>query len=188
MPSLSCCVTLILLWPEWLFLSLCVCTVSMDIDLEGIIQCIKQGDETGVQTQLQGFNKEVTPHRSLHIFCVMMKLCCLWHLQTIIWSSSLSNSLPNASSLMQRRGSEGKWVYVAAAIKILSSLFFCKPFFFLPRLTPLLLLSHSSPPHLRHSLSVISKCAVSVVPDPLSLHAQADWAQAEWLVKPARCT
>ncbi|XP_076615522.1 chaperone Ric-8A [Chaetodon auriga] len=30
----------------------------MDMDLEGIIQCIKQGDEKGVQTQLQEFNKE----------------------------------------------------------------------------------------------------------------------------------
>ncbi|XP_075890489.1 chaperone Ric-8A isoform X2 [Nelusetta ayraudi] len=30
----------------------------MDVDLEGIIQCIKQGDESGVQAQLQGFNKE----------------------------------------------------------------------------------------------------------------------------------
>ncbi|XP_045925382.1 synembryn-A [Micropterus dolomieu] len=30
----------------------------MDVDLEGIIQCIKQGDENGVQTQLQEFNKE----------------------------------------------------------------------------------------------------------------------------------
>nr|XP_046232438.1 synembryn-A isoform X2 [Scatophagus argus] len=29
----------------------------MDMDLEGIIQCIKQGDENGVQTQLQEFNK-----------------------------------------------------------------------------------------------------------------------------------
>ncbi|XP_068162095.1 synembryn-A isoform X2 [Antennarius striatus] len=31
---------------------------SMDVDLEGIIQCIKQGNENGVQTQLQEFNKE----------------------------------------------------------------------------------------------------------------------------------
>ncbi|XP_071319433.1 chaperone Ric-8A isoform X2 [Trachinotus anak] len=30
----------------------------MDVDLEGIIQCIKQGDENGVQIQLQEFNKE----------------------------------------------------------------------------------------------------------------------------------
>ncbi|KAM3592449.1 uncharacterized protein V6R79_019144 [Siganus canaliculatus] len=30
----------------------------MDVDLEGIIQCIKQGDENGVQIQLQDFNKE----------------------------------------------------------------------------------------------------------------------------------
>ncbi|XP_037319125.2 synembryn-A [Pungitius pungitius] len=30
----------------------------MDLDLEGIIQCIKQGDENGVQIQLQEFNKE----------------------------------------------------------------------------------------------------------------------------------
>ncbi|XP_029311983.1 synembryn-A-like isoform X2 [Cottoperca gobio] len=30
----------------------------MDLDLEGIIQCIKQGDENGVETQLQEFNKE----------------------------------------------------------------------------------------------------------------------------------
>ncbi|XP_053197725.1 synembryn-A [Scomber japonicus] len=30
----------------------------MDIDVEGIIQCIRQGDENGVQTRLQEFNKE----------------------------------------------------------------------------------------------------------------------------------
>ncbi|CAK6964240.1 synembryn-A [Scomber scombrus] len=30
----------------------------MDIDVEGIIQCIRQGNENGVQTQLQEFNKE----------------------------------------------------------------------------------------------------------------------------------
>ncbi|XP_069373542.1 synembryn-A isoform X2 [Paralichthys olivaceus] len=30
----------------------------MDVDVEGIILCIKEGDETGVQTQLQEFNKE----------------------------------------------------------------------------------------------------------------------------------
>ncbi|XP_029382887.1 synembryn-A-like isoform X2 [Echeneis naucrates] len=30
----------------------------MDVDVEGIIQCIKQGDENGVQMQLQEFNKE----------------------------------------------------------------------------------------------------------------------------------
>ncbi|XP_041830523.1 synembryn-A [Melanotaenia boesemani] len=30
----------------------------MDVDVEGIIQCIKQGDENGVQIQLQEFNKE----------------------------------------------------------------------------------------------------------------------------------
>ncbi|KAF3704476.1 Synembryn-A Protein Ric-8A [Channa argus] len=30
----------------------------MDVDVEGIIQCIKQGDENGVQMQLQQFNKE----------------------------------------------------------------------------------------------------------------------------------
>ncbi|XP_056221122.1 synembryn-A isoform X2 [Seriola aureovittata] len=30
----------------------------MDVDVEGIIHCIKQGDENGVQTQLQEFNKE----------------------------------------------------------------------------------------------------------------------------------
>ncbi|XP_008281507.1 synembryn-A-like isoform X1 [Stegastes partitus] len=31
---------------------------SMNVDVEGIIQCIKQGDENGVQMQLQEFNKE----------------------------------------------------------------------------------------------------------------------------------
>lgn len=36
-----------------------MCRESMDVDLEGIIQCIKQGDDSGVQAQLQGFNKEV---------------------------------------------------------------------------------------------------------------------------------
>ncbi|XP_034427201.1 synembryn-A isoform X3 [Hippoglossus hippoglossus] len=30
----------------------------MDVDVEGIILCIKEGDETGVQTHLQEFNKE----------------------------------------------------------------------------------------------------------------------------------
>uniref|UniRef100_A0A8C7XL24 Synembryn n=1 Tax=Oryzias sinensis TaxID=183150 RepID=A0A8C7XL24_9TELE len=30
----------------------------MDVDVEGIIQCIKQGDENGVQIQLQEFNKQ----------------------------------------------------------------------------------------------------------------------------------
>ncbi|XP_078135038.1 chaperone Ric-8A [Sander vitreus] len=30
----------------------------MEVDLEGIIQCIKQGDENGVQIRLQEFNKE----------------------------------------------------------------------------------------------------------------------------------
>ncbi|KAM6897773.1 chaperone Ric-8A [Xenentodon cancila] len=30
----------------------------MDVDVEGIIHCIKQGDENGVQIQLQEFNKE----------------------------------------------------------------------------------------------------------------------------------
>lgn len=44
-----------------------VCTGSMDMDLEGIILCIKQGDENGVQTQLQQFNKEVTPLRRSHV-------------------------------------------------------------------------------------------------------------------------
>lgn len=37
------------------------------MDIEGIIQCIKQGDENGVQIRLQEFNKEVTRHRSLYI-------------------------------------------------------------------------------------------------------------------------
>ncbi|XP_034563391.1 synembryn-A isoform X2 [Notolabrus celidotus] len=32
--------------------------ISMVVDLEGIIHCIKQGDENGVQSQLQEFNKE----------------------------------------------------------------------------------------------------------------------------------
>lgn len=39
----------------------------MNVDIEGIIQCIKQGDENGVQIRLQEFNKEVTRHRSLCI-------------------------------------------------------------------------------------------------------------------------
>ncbi|TNN54287.1 Synembryn-A [Liparis tanakae] len=33
-------------------------TRNMGVDLEGIIQCIKQGDENGVEVQLQDFNKE----------------------------------------------------------------------------------------------------------------------------------
>lgn len=36
-----------------------VCLGSMNVDIEGIIQCIKQGDENGVQIRLQEFNKEV---------------------------------------------------------------------------------------------------------------------------------
>lgn len=32
----------------------------MDLDLDGIIRCIKRGDENGVDAQLQQFNKEVT--------------------------------------------------------------------------------------------------------------------------------
>ncbi|XP_026171853.1 synembryn-A [Mastacembelus armatus] len=36
----------------------CVCVGSMDINVERIIQCIKQGDENSVQAQLQEFNKE----------------------------------------------------------------------------------------------------------------------------------
>lgn len=38
---------------------------SMDVDVEGIIQCIKQGDENGVQIQLQEFNKQVASQKSL---------------------------------------------------------------------------------------------------------------------------
>ena len=49
--------------PERLFVCVCVSAESMDLDLEGIIQCIKQGDELGVHTQLQQFNKEVTHTR-----------------------------------------------------------------------------------------------------------------------------
>uniref|UniRef100_H2LQQ7 Synembryn n=1 Tax=Oryzias latipes TaxID=8090 RepID=H2LQQ7_ORYLA len=37
----------------------------MDVDVEGIIQCIKQGDENGVQIQLQEFNKQVASQKSL---------------------------------------------------------------------------------------------------------------------------
>ncbi|GLD57431.1 synembryn-A [Lates japonicus] len=36
---------------------------GMDVDVEGIIQCIKQGDENGVQIQLQEFNKEARHRR-----------------------------------------------------------------------------------------------------------------------------
>ncbi|XP_034427199.1 synembryn-A isoform X1 [Hippoglossus hippoglossus] len=36
----------------------CVRAGTMDVDVEGIILCIKEGDETGVQTHLQEFNKE----------------------------------------------------------------------------------------------------------------------------------
>lgn len=39
-----------------------VCAGSMDLD--GIIRCIKQGDENGVYTQLQQFNKEVRHTRT----------------------------------------------------------------------------------------------------------------------------
>lgn len=50
-------------------LPVCLCAVSMVVDLEGIIYCIKQGDENGVQSQLQEFNKEVT---ITHTCCVML--------------------------------------------------------------------------------------------------------------------
>lgn len=57
-----CCVTFILLCPK-LSVGVCVCVLvclgSMNVDIEGIIQCIKQGDENGVQIRLQEFNKEV---------------------------------------------------------------------------------------------------------------------------------
>lgn len=60
------CVTSILLRPEWsLFIG--VCAGSMDVDVEGIIHCIKQGDENGVQIQLQEFNREVAAHIKSHI-------------------------------------------------------------------------------------------------------------------------
>lgn len=55
---------------------MCVCAGTMDVDLEGIIQYIKQGNENGVQTQLQEFNKEVTPtHRSSHILVWTIRCC-----------------------------------------------------------------------------------------------------------------
>uniref|UniRef100_A0A3P9JB87 Synembryn n=1 Tax=Oryzias latipes TaxID=8090 RepID=A0A3P9JB87_ORYLA len=46
----------------------------MDVDVEGIIQCIKQGDENGVQIQLQEFNKQVASQKSLptHILVCML--------------------------------------------------------------------------------------------------------------------
>lgn len=47
-----------------------VCTESMDVDLERIIQCIKQGDDSGVQAQLQGFNKEVIENLQHLQFCL----------------------------------------------------------------------------------------------------------------------
>lgn len=45
------------------------------MDPEGIIQCIKQGDESGIQTQLQNFNKEVKPHRRSHILVLLVTTC-----------------------------------------------------------------------------------------------------------------
>lgn len=39
------------------------CAGNMDLDLDGIIRCIKRGDENGVDAQLQQFNKEVTRTR-----------------------------------------------------------------------------------------------------------------------------
>lgn len=45
------------------------------MDPEGIIQCIKEGDENGIQTQLQNFNKEVTPHRRSHIVVLLVTTC-----------------------------------------------------------------------------------------------------------------
>uniref|UniRef100_A0A3Q3W111 Synembryn n=1 Tax=Mola mola TaxID=94237 RepID=A0A3Q3W111_MOLML len=47
----------------------------IDMDPEGIIQCIKQGDESGIQTQLQNFNKEVKPHRRSHILVLLVTTC-----------------------------------------------------------------------------------------------------------------
>lgn len=46
---------------------MCVCAGSMDVDLDRIIHCIKQGDEHGVETQLQQFNKEVTHSHIWHV-------------------------------------------------------------------------------------------------------------------------
>lgn len=47
----------------------------MDLDLDGIIRCIKQGDENGVHTQLQQFNKEVTHVHTADTF-LKARRCC----------------------------------------------------------------------------------------------------------------
>ena len=78
---------------------MCVCAGSMDVDVEGIIQCIKQGDEMGVQIQLQEFNKEVTAHRKSHI--IMYRVLIFVAFADAVCSP---HSTPSASSLMWRRG------------------------------------------------------------------------------------
>lgn len=82
-------------------LPVCVCAGTMDV--EGIIQCIKRGDENGVETQLQEFNKEVTPHRNSHILMSGQHTAA----EHFCHRCSL-HSMPSASSLMHRRGSKGK--------------------------------------------------------------------------------
>lgn len=146
-----------------------VCTGSMDVDLEGIIQCIKLGDENGVQAQLQEFNKEVTPPRNSHIF--LSKL----HLPAVNKSSSLPLSL--SVSLLQfaqcfffdAEERERRKVSLPPGA-CPSCVTQHPPLPFSPRFS-----FSAIPPHLPSTvLSVISNSAVSVVSDPLSLHAQAD--------------
>lgn len=147
-----------------------VCTGSMDVDLEGIIQCIKLGDESGVQAQLQEFNKEVTPPRNSHIF--LPKL----HLPAVIKSSSLPLSLSvsllqfaqcfffDAEERERRKVSLPRGACPSCVTQTPPTPFYSPGFSF-----------SAIPPHLPSTVpSVISNTAVSVVPDPLSLHAQAD--------------
>lgn len=83
------------------------------MDVEGIIHCIRQGDENGVQIQLQEFNKEVYlqkkkkkhdhthTHRSIQ--CATANFGLL-NTKTL----SVLHSMHSASSLMQRRETGGK--------------------------------------------------------------------------------
>lgn len=143
----------------------------MDIDLEGIIQCIKQGDETGVQTQLQEFNKEVTPHRSLHIFVFWFK-----NTHGPLCAPSFNHCVsPVCPVLLLWCGGEGAKESEFMLLLLSDLVLAVFPWTFsYPASRPYFSFS-ATPPHLLHSLSVISKSAVSVVPDPQIEHRQSDW-------------
>lgn len=79
----------------------------MDLDLDGIIRCIKQGDENGVDAQLQQFNKEVTHAHVRHVPEDMPALL-LAAAENTSDASRLSCSLHSASSLTRRRETKRK--------------------------------------------------------------------------------